>query len=136
MGCRSFELIRMPCHTVDVERVTLEMVERFGASAANIARWQAGILAAVPDVPSAEMWRDIADAIERLSPKSCRMTGRNAAILVNEPGRTTFCNSCLPAAVCRVIPGTDPAGLAGSTGVGLWRPGLERNARAHATGAP
>jgi hypothetical protein len=50
----------------DVERATLEMVERFGASAVNIARWQAGIVAAVPDMLSAKMWQDIAQVIERL----------------------------------------------------------------------
>ena len=32
----------------------------------NGARKQAEIVAAVPDVPSAELWRDIADAIKRL----------------------------------------------------------------------
>jgi hypothetical protein len=50
----------------DVERAALEMVERFGASAVNIARWQAGIVAAVPDMLSAKMWQDIAKVIERL----------------------------------------------------------------------
>jgi len=50
----------------DVEPVALEMVQRFGSSAVNIARWQAEIVAAVPDMLSAKMWRDIADAIERL----------------------------------------------------------------------
>ena len=45
------------------------MVERFGTSAVHIARKQAEIVAAVPDVPSAELWHDIADAIERLQPK-------------------------------------------------------------------
>ena len=50
----------------DVEPVALEMVQRFGSSAVNIARWQAEIVAAVPDMLLAKMWRDIADAIERL----------------------------------------------------------------------
>jgi hypothetical protein len=59
----------MTNHAVDVERVPLEMIERFGSSAVNIARWQAEIVAAVPDMLSAKMWRDIADAIERLSRK-------------------------------------------------------------------
>ena len=109
----------MPYHSIDVERVALEMVEQFGASTLNIARWQAEIIAAVPDAPSAAMWRDIAEAIERLSPKSCRVTGQLPAIMVNEPGRSTVCDTCLPAAVCRVIPGTDPTGLPGSPGEGL-----------------
>jgi hypothetical protein len=53
----------------DIEPVALEMIERFGPSAVNIARWQADIVAAVPDMLSAKMWRDIADAVERLSLK-------------------------------------------------------------------
>ena len=53
----------------DVGRIALEMVERFGTSAVHIARKQAEIVVAVPDAPSAELWHDIADAIERLQPK-------------------------------------------------------------------
>ncbi len=55
---------------INVERVALEMVERFGASAVNIARRQAEIVAVVPGVPLAEMWRDITEAIDQLSRKS------------------------------------------------------------------
>jgi hypothetical protein len=53
----------------DIEPVAREMIERFGSSAVNIARWQAEIVAAVPDMLSAKMWRDIADTIEQLRPK-------------------------------------------------------------------
>jgi hypothetical protein len=103
----------------DVEPAALEMIERFGTSAVNIARWQAEIMATLSDVPSNEMWRDISEAIERLSAKSCQVTDQHPAITVNEPGHPTVCDTCLPAAVCRVIPGTDPAGLPGSPGEGL-----------------
>jgi hypothetical protein len=54
---------------IDIERVPLEIIERFGSSAVNIARWQAEIVAAVPDMLLAKMWHDIADAVERLSLK-------------------------------------------------------------------
>ena len=53
----------------DVESVALEMVERFGAGAVGFVREQAEIAEGLPDKFSAETWRDIADAIERLWPK-------------------------------------------------------------------
>lgn len=51
----------------DVEDVAVEMIDRFGDGAAHIAREQAEIAAAVPDMASVEAWRNVADAIERLS---------------------------------------------------------------------
>jgi hypothetical protein len=63
---RFFKLLIMSDDAQNVEPVALEMIERFGSSAVNIARWQAEIVAAVPDMRSAKMWRDIADARERL----------------------------------------------------------------------
>lgn len=50
----------------DVEGVALEMIERFSAEAARVAREQAEKAASVPD---AEAWRNVADVIERLSLK-------------------------------------------------------------------
>jgi hypothetical protein len=52
-----------------IECIAREMIERFGSNAVNIARWQAEIVAAVPDMLSAKMWRDIAGAVEGLSRK-------------------------------------------------------------------
>jgi hypothetical protein len=52
--------------TDDVERVALELIERFGAKAVHIAREQVEIATSVPD---AEAWRTVADAIERLLTK-------------------------------------------------------------------
>jgi hypothetical protein len=52
--------------TDDVESVALEMIERFGSSAVNIAREQAEATASVSD---AEAWRNVANAIERLLTK-------------------------------------------------------------------
>lgn len=49
--------------------IALEMIKRFSADAARIARERAEISATVPDLFSAETWHDIADAIDRLSPK-------------------------------------------------------------------
>jgi hypothetical protein len=53
----------------DVERIALDLIERFGAAAAHTAYEQADIAAALLDVPSANTWCDIADTIERLWPK-------------------------------------------------------------------
>jgi hypothetical protein len=50
--------------TDDVEGVALEMIERFGAKAAHVARELAGN-AEEQKRNSAQTWRDIADAIER-----------------------------------------------------------------------
>jgi hypothetical protein len=61
-----FKLPIMSDDAQDVEPIALEMIERFGSSAVNIARWQAEIMAAVPNMLSAKMWWDIADASERL----------------------------------------------------------------------
>ena len=53
----------------DIEHSAPEMIERFGSAAAHTAYEQADIAAALLDVPSANAWCDIADAIERLWPK-------------------------------------------------------------------
>jgi hypothetical protein len=52
-----------------MERIAGEVIARFGAFAALIARDLATRAAAVPDEHSAETWCDIADAIERISMK-------------------------------------------------------------------
>ncbi len=49
--------------TDDVERVALELIERFGAGAVHIASEQAQAAASVPD---AEAWRNVTKVIERL----------------------------------------------------------------------
>ena len=55
----------------DVERGALEMIKRFGDSAAQTARDLAERADERPDgMRSAETWRDIADAIERLLAKA------------------------------------------------------------------
>ena len=51
----------------DVERVALEMVGRFGAEAAHVAR-ELAERAARRRRDTAPAWRDIAEAIERLWP--------------------------------------------------------------------
>ena len=51
----------------DVERVALEMVGRFGAEAAHVAR-ELAERAAGRRRDTAPAWRDIADAIERVWP--------------------------------------------------------------------
>ena len=60
-----FEPLVMTNDVINIERVPLEMIERFGSSAVSITRWQAEIVATVPDMLSAKMWREIANAIER-----------------------------------------------------------------------
>jgi hypothetical protein len=54
-----------------IERIAREMIDRFGDGAAQIARKLAEVSDEVQDkmLPSAEAWRAIADAIERLSRK-------------------------------------------------------------------
>lgn len=52
--------------TDGVESVALEMIERFGVGAVNIAREQAAAAASASD---AEAWRNIADTIEKLLTK-------------------------------------------------------------------
>jgi 16S rRNA C1402 (ribose-2'-O) methylase RsmI len=52
----------------DIERTALDMVKRFGARAAWIARELAEI-AEEQQRDSAKAWRDIADAVERQSGK-------------------------------------------------------------------
>ena len=53
-----------------VERGALEMIKQFGDRAAQTARELAEIEDEYPSgMASAETWRDIADAIERLSVK-------------------------------------------------------------------
>jgi hypothetical protein len=56
----------------DVEHVAYEMIDRLGVTAAHTAYEQADIAAALFDVPSANTWCDIADAIERLWPTLAR----------------------------------------------------------------
>lgn len=53
----------------DIDRVALEMIRHFGAAAAHTACELAEIADALPDMLSAESWRDIAAAIKRLSVK-------------------------------------------------------------------
>jgi len=54
----------------DIERTALELIKLYRSGAAQIARDLAEIAdARHHDQPSAETWRDIADAIERLWPK-------------------------------------------------------------------
>ena len=50
-----------------VESVARGMIERFGDDAVGFVQEQAEIANALPDKLSAETWRDIADAIKRLS---------------------------------------------------------------------
>ena len=50
-----------------VESVARGMIERSGEGAVGFVREQAKIADALPDKLSAETWRDIADAIKRLS---------------------------------------------------------------------
>ena len=54
--------------TDGIERIAREMIDRFGEGAAHIARKLAEISDEVQDdrLPSAEAWRAVADAIERL----------------------------------------------------------------------
>ena len=51
----------------DIECIALDLIERFGSAAAHTAYEQADVAAALLNVPSANTWCDIADAIERLS---------------------------------------------------------------------
>jgi hypothetical protein len=53
----------MPDNLDDIERVALEMIERFGAGAVDIVHEQVEAAASASDV---EAWRDVANAIERL----------------------------------------------------------------------
>ena len=53
----------------DLDRVAVEMIKRFGVAAAHIACEMAEIADALPDMLSAESWRDIAVAVRRLSLK-------------------------------------------------------------------
>jgi hypothetical protein len=52
-----------------IERVAREMIEQFGDGAAHVARKLAEVSDEVQDemLTSAETWREIAEAIERLS---------------------------------------------------------------------
>jgi hypothetical protein len=61
----------MTDHADGIEHVALEMIERFGDGAAHIARKLAEVSDEVQDntLTSAETWREIANAIERLSQK-------------------------------------------------------------------
>jgi hypothetical protein len=52
-----------------VKSVARGMIERFGDGAVGFVREQAEIADALPDMPSAKAWRDIADAIKRLRPE-------------------------------------------------------------------
>jgi len=53
----------------DLDWVAAEMVKRFGVAAAPTACEMAEIADALPEMLSAESWRDIAVAIRRLSLK-------------------------------------------------------------------
>ena len=50
-----------------IKCTALEMIAQFGDGAMGFVREQAEIADALPDKLSAETWRDIADAIKRLS---------------------------------------------------------------------
>ncbi len=53
-----------------IERTAVDMIKRFRSTAAHIARELAEIAEeGQHDRPSADTWRDIADAIEKLLPK-------------------------------------------------------------------
>jgi hypothetical protein len=54
-------------HRDIVESIARGMIERFGAEAMLLAHTEAGAAALVSD---AKTWNEIADAIERLSPKT------------------------------------------------------------------
>ena len=71
------------------ERTALEMIGQFGAGAAHIARALAQATDEAQDdmLPSAETWRDIADAIEQSLTKS--VTRRHADNAVNKRDRIT-----------------------------------------------
>ena len=54
----------------DIERDARDMIKQFGNAAAHIARARAEIAEKnIRNPRLAQTWRDIADAIERLSPK-------------------------------------------------------------------
>jgi hypothetical protein len=60
----------MKNYTDDIEDDALDMIKRFGDEAAHIARARADIAEKnIRNPRLAQTWRDIADAIERLSPK-------------------------------------------------------------------
>ena len=71
------------------ERTALEMIGQFGAGAAHIARALAQATDEAQDdmLPSAETWRDIADAIEQSLTKS--VTRRHADNAVNKRDRAS-----------------------------------------------
>ena len=49
----------------DVECVAIVLVDQFARTAARFVRDQAEISAPLPEMPSAETWRDIATAIDK-----------------------------------------------------------------------
>jgi hypothetical protein len=53
----------------EIDRVALEMIKRVGTAAAHTLCELAEIANALPDMLSAESWRDIAAPIKRLSIK-------------------------------------------------------------------
>jgi hypothetical protein len=54
----------------NIESVVTVLVDQIGRAAVRFARNQDESMDALPEMPSAEMWRDIANAIDRLqSPK-------------------------------------------------------------------
>jgi hypothetical protein len=61
-----------------VKHVAQEMIERFGATAVCFVREQAEIAEGLSDLSSAKTWYDIADAIEQLWPKPCRLGAQSA----------------------------------------------------------
>ena len=65
-------MARCMTYSIDgIERIAREMIDQFGDGAVNVARKLAEVSDQVQDktMPSAEAWRAIADAIERLSRK-------------------------------------------------------------------
>src|SRR3954447_14034449 len=53
----------------DISRTAMEMMKRFGDDAVHISREMADITEEIPEMDFGEVWNDIADTIERLSPK-------------------------------------------------------------------
>jgi hypothetical protein len=69
-GSRSIANVSAEMSGDDIERTALELIKLYRSGAAQIARDLAEIGAARHhDQPSAETWRSIAEAIERLWPK-------------------------------------------------------------------
>ena len=59
----------MPDDLDDIGRVALALVAQIGRSAALIVRKQGELADVLSDLPSAETWRDLTNAIDRLGSK-------------------------------------------------------------------